>query len=109
MPDGTYDLRSKAFKARAKIFDVADMFHSKGNISWPSAIQEAMNWYKGQGRESVIKQKVIKDIKAQEKRVTPRRVGKSVVKTYESEEEEKADVVMDAMKKAGVDAPDNFN
>ena len=66
------------------------------------AMDVAITWYKGAHLEEDVKQKVIQGLKKHEHKLSAKRSGKETVKTYEDEDERKADVVRQAARKAGV-------
>lgn len=61
-----------AFDARNAVYKAALSFHQMGE-SWDKSLEEALAWYKGKNLESEVRSKVLKDLKKNEKRVSPKR------------------------------------
>ena len=83
------------------MFQVATSLHLNGR-SWDSAMKEALRWYRG-GREDAAEASVLRKIKANAKRISPRREARHQVKKFANELEEKAAVVNEALRKHGVE------
>jgi hypothetical protein len=90
-----------AFKARSEVYDKASVF-MKAGLPVHEAMQVALDWYKGAHLEADVHNKVVKDLKRHEKKLSARRSGKETVPTYEDEEDRKAAVVREAARRAGV-------
>lgn len=101
-PDGTYNQSDPMVKERGKVWDVAQQFYANGG-TFESAVNNALQWYRGSGVSKEIKRKVIKELKEQEERVMPKRQEAKVETEYASEEERKAAVVNDAIRKYNVE------
>lgn len=91
----------EAFEARNAVWKTAVAFNKMG-MSWDAALDEALDWYKGKNMEKEIHGKVVKELKGQQKRLSPKRAEHVTEKKYTNEAEEKADVVLEAARKAGV-------
>ena len=92
---------SPAMVARSEVWDKAVPFIEKG-IPVKDAMDIALTWYKGAHLEKDVQRNMIKDLKKHEKKLSAKRSGKETVKTYESEEERRADVVREAARKVGI-------
>jgi len=103
-PDGTPVTTHPAFQEREKVWDVANAFYARGG-TFKEAIKNALQWYKGSNLEKDIQDKVIKDLKKQEKRVMPKRQSATAGKTYANEEERKADIINEALRKYNKELP----
>jgi len=90
-----------AFEARSAVWDKAKVFYQLGG-DWNGAMQDAYNWYKGKFMDKDIHNKLVRDLKSNEKRLSPKRTSVSTVKKYESESDEKESVVLDAARRAGI-------
>lgn len=101
-PDGTYNLSDPMVKERGKIWDVAQQFYANGG-TFEGAVNNALQWYRGSDANKEMKRKVIKDLKEQEERVMPKREQAKVETEYASEEERKAAVINDAIRKYNVE------
>lgn len=105
-PDGTPQAgqlvpAGTAFEARSAVWKTAVAFNKMG-MPWNSALSESLDWYKGKFMEKDIHNKVVKELKGQQKRLSPKRAEHITEKKYENEIEERADVVLEAARKAGV-------
>jgi len=103
-PDGSFVINHPAFQERAKVWDVAQAFYATGG-TFKKAMENALQWYKGGNLEKEIQDKIVKDLKKQEQRVTPRRQSASETKVYANEEERKADVINEALRKYNKELP----
>lgn len=101
-PDGTYNLSNPMVKERGKIWDIAQQFYANGG-TFEGAVNNALQWYRGSDANKEMKRKVIKDLKEQEERVMPKRQEAKVETEYASEEERKAAVINDAIRKYNVE------
>lgn len=97
-PDGTYVLDSPVVVEREKIWKVAQQFYATGG-SFKEAIKNAMQWYSGGNAKQDVKRKVVKELIEQEKRVMPKRQETKVEQQYGNEEERKAAIINDAVRK----------
>jgi len=92
---------SPAMIARNEVWEKAFPFIQSG-MPTKDAMGIALTWYKGAHLEKDVQRNLIKDLKKHEKKLSAKRSGKETVKTYESEEERKADVVREAARRAGI-------
>ena len=92
---------SPAMAARTEVWAKAAPFIQSG-IPVKDAMDIALTWYKGANLEKDVQRNMIKDLKKHEKKLSAKRSGKETVKTYESEDERKADVVREGARKAGI-------
>jgi len=93
---------SPAYKARNEVFGIAAKFMASGS-SVDEAMENALDWYKGKNLEKDVKRNLVKDLKRSEKKLSAKRMGKENVKTYEDEDERKADVVREVARKKGIE------
>ncbi len=102
-PDGRIVPIGPSFDARSKVWDMAVKLWKTGT-TFDQAMEDALQWHKGSSAEKKVRAKVVKDLKKNESKLTPKRSEKNVQKQYaEGEEDErKADVVKAAFAKAGV-------
>ncbi|MBU2060167.1 MAG: hypothetical protein KKB38_20850 [Gammaproteobacteria bacterium] len=100
-PDGRYVPTDPRFKARSQMYDMALLLTSKGQ-SFDKALKNAAAWYKGLHLEAETERKVIKKLKASQKRLSPQRYNKITEPVYESEEDRRADIVRVAAEQAGL-------
>lgn len=103
-PDGTLNPNDPSVKAREDLFKIAVSLFNSGS-TWNSAVKDALRWYKG-GREDVVEASMLKKIKNNAKRISPKREQRHQVKKFASEIEEKAAVVNEALRKHGVELPE---
>jgi hypothetical protein len=103
-PDGTYVLDSPIVVEREKVWRVATQFYANGG-SFKEAVKNAMQWYSGGSVRKDTKRKVVKELIEQEKRVMPKRQETNVEKQYASEEERKAAIINDAVRKYNKEFP----
>ncbi len=103
--DGSYVQISEPFRLRGKIFDIASAIQGQFDCDFGTAVQEALKWYAG-GKSGKSADELLGEIKSKEKKLSPKRSRKKVVKKYASEQEEKGDIVRQAYKDAGVKPPE---
>jgi len=92
----------EAFEARNKVWQVAKAFYQMGS-DWETSLQEALDWYKGKSMEKDIHSKVLKDLKRQEKRLSPKRSTHTETKKYADAGEEKLATIANIARRAGID------
>lgn len=92
---------SPEMKARSEVFDKATAFINAG-IGKKEAMEDALAWYKGKYLERDVHRNVIKDLKAQEQKLSAKRSAKETTKQYEDEDERRADVVRELARRANV-------
>ena len=90
---------SPAMKVRQEVWDKAAPF-IKGGVPVKEAMEFGLTWYKGEHLEKDVERKYIKDLKKHETKLSAKRVGKRTVRIFEDEEERKAEVVLEARRKA---------
>ncbi|KKN19303.1 hypothetical protein LCGC14_0947020 [marine sediment metagenome] len=94
---------SPAMTVRAKVYKVADMFHQTNGGSFESAMNEALTWYAGtQGVTNATRQ-VVKDLKDNQKRFSPKPTRRRMVKVFKNTDAKAANIVQQARKKAGIE------
>lgn len=103
-PDGTYVLDNPIVMEREKVWRVAQQFYANGG-SFKEAVNNAVQWYNGSSVKMETRRKVVKELIEQEKRVMPKRQETKVEKQYASEEERKAAIINDAVRKYSREFP----
>ena len=93
---------SPAYRARDEVYSLYTMFRSTGSPV-DGAFEDALTWYKGKHLETDVKRNLVKDLKRKETKLSAKRMGKETVKTYDSEEDRKAEVVREAARKRGIE------
>ena len=94
---------SSEVQVRTKVYKVADMFHQTNGGSFESAMNEALTWYAGtQGVESATRQ-VVKDLKSNQRRFSPKPTRRRMVKVFKNTDAKKSNIVQEAKKKAGIE------
>lgn len=101
LPDGTLSPNDPAVQVRENMFKMAVRLHNAGS-SWDSAVRDALRWYRG-GRDDAVEANVLKKIKDNSKRISPKRERRHQTRKFNSEIEEKAAVVNEALRKHGVE------
>ena len=91
----------EAFEARNQVWKTASAFHQMG-MDWDESLQEAFSWYKGKNLESSARQKVLGELKKQEKRLSPKRSEKVVSRKFADAADEKKAIIQDIAAKAGI-------
>jgi len=96
---------SAEFKARAEVFQLAvDLIEAGRSSDMHSAMDDALAWYRGKYGQKETERKVIRNLKAQEKKLSGARTGKETKREYESTRDEIIDYVRQTQKALGVDA-----
>ncbi len=90
--------KGEAFEARDKVWKTAVAFHQLG-MNWNESLEEALVWYKGKNLEKDVRSKVLKDLKNNEKRISPKRGEHSVSK----EPTTRKALIEDLSRRAGID------
>ena len=103
-PDGTpqagqFIPHGEAYHARTEVLHTAQAF-SKMGMSNTEALEQAMTWYKGKYLEKDIHRKLVRDLKQQEKRVSPRRRERVTPKAQLTSREA---IINDIALKAGIE------
>lgn len=93
--------KGETFEARNEVWKTAVKFHAMGD-DWSDALKGALDWYKGKNMEKDVRGKVLKELKKQETRISPKRSEHKVTSTYASPEEEKKATIADIGRKAGI-------
>ena len=91
-----------AFRARNDVWQAAHLFNAAG-YSWTESLTEALDWYKGKHLEKDIQDRVVKDLKKNETRLSAKRTSTSVRKTPQTEEEFKQRIIEEAKRRAGIE------
>jgi len=103
LPSGELDMTDPAVKTRSEIFDMAKRLNQT-EMDWDASVKCALQWYRG-GREDVVEQKVLRKIKKNSSRITPRRDSRHQTKTFDRDIDRKADVVNSVLRKYGTELP----
>lgn len=93
---------SPQFKARAEVFQLAHDLVQVGrakNIS--EGMKDALNWYKGTYGQKEMERKVIRNLKAQEKKLSGARTGKETKKEFANVREEIIEDIKQRQRAAG--------
>jgi hypothetical protein len=104
LPDGSLNPNDPCVQTREQLFKMATTLFASGS-SWDRAVKDALRWYKG-GREDLVEAKVLQKIKANSKRVSPKREQRFQTRQFKDEGEEKAAVVNAALRKHGIELPE---
>ena len=96
-------VNSPQLKLRDKIYQVAQMFHQTQGGSFENAMNEAVQHYAGGQATNVAARQVVKDLKKQKKRFTPRPTGRKTVRVFKNTDAKASHIVQRAMRKAGID------
>jgi hypothetical protein len=100
-PDGRLISTTKEMQARNEVWKVAIKFEEMG-LPFKQALGEALSWYKGKYAEKDIHAKVLRDLKKNESRLSPKRTETKTSKTFTNSIDEKTEVVLDAARRAGL-------
>lgn len=105
-PDGTpqagaYVPVGDAFESRKEVLKAAQAFTQMG-LSVGDSLNEALSWYKGKHMEKDVRSKVLKELKSNEKRLSPKRSEHAVPKKFASAQEQKQAVIDDLARRAGI-------
>jgi len=90
--------KGEAYESRNAVWNTAVAFHQMG-MDWKESLDEALVWYKGKNMEKEVRSKVLKDLKSNEKRVSPKRGEHTVSKELTS----RKSVIEDIARRAGID------
>ena len=93
---------SPAYKARAEVLNIANILMA-GGMQVKDAMGTAIDTYKGRSLEEEVKRKIVKDLRRNSKKLSAKRSGKETVKTFENEEDRRANVVIEAARKKGIE------
>ncbi len=103
LPDGSLNPNDTAVQSRETLFKMAVALFESGS-DWDKAVKDSLRWYRG-GREDVVEAKVLNKIKANSKRVTPKREARKVTRKFANDQDEKAYIVNEALRKHGIELP----
>jgi hypothetical protein len=104
LPDGSLNPNDPSVKVREQLFKMSVSLFRSG-YTWDQAVRSSLQWYKG-GREDVVEGKVLQKIKSNAKRLSPKRETRHQTRKFANEQEEKAAVVNQALRKFGVELPE---
>lgn len=90
-----------AFEARQAVWAKAQQFAQLGD-TWSDSLDDALAWYKGKHGEKELKEQMVKDLKKNEQRLSPKRSSTETKETYADAYQEKLAVIEEAKKKAGI-------
>jgi len=98
LPDNSMDARDPAVKARTEVFGKAMMFkNSDPNISMKSAMDDAMIWFRGKYGADNAEKKLLKKIKGNSNRVSPKSRSQHKTRKFDNDRDRKASVVQDVL------------
>jgi uncharacterized protein YggU (UPF0235/DUF167 family) len=103
-PNGDLVQTSPEFKARDKIYTRAVNL-TKFGMSFRDAMNDSFQWYRGGLVEQELEGNILKKIKKNEKRLSPKGTGKKMTTKYASEQERRAAIVNDIARKHGSELP----
>ncbi len=92
----------EAFEARNAVWGTAIAFHKTG-MEWEDSLKEALDWYKGKTMEKEVRSKMLKDLKKNEKRVSPKRSEHSPTRKFTNEADAKSAMISDIARQSGID------
>jgi hypothetical protein len=95
-------INSPEVKVRNAIYKVASMFHKANGGSFKAAMEEAVQHYAGGQAANIATRRVVKDLKKQSKRFTPKPTGKKTVRVFKNTDAKASHIVRRAMRKAGI-------
>jgi hypothetical protein len=90
-----------AYEARSAVFGMAVKLNNSG-LSIEDSLGEALSWYKGKNLHKDVQNKLVRDLKNNESRLSAKRTQKNTARTYANPAEERAQVVLDAARNAGI-------
>lgn len=99
-PNGDLVQTSPEFKARDKVYTRAINLTKLG-MSFRDAMDDSFQWYRGGLVEQELEGNILKKIKKNEKRLSPKGTGKQMTTKYSSERERRAAIVNDIARKHG--------
>lgn len=91
----------KEFEARQAVWSMAQKLNTLGG-SWDDSLEDAFAWYKGRHGEKELSKKLVRDLKKNETRLSPRRSSKNTQQTYATEYDEKMAIIAEARRKSGI-------
>lgn len=90
------------FKARAEVFNLAvDLMEAGRSKSIENAMDDALAWYRGKYGQKQTERKVIRNLKAHEKKLSGARTGKETKREYETSRDEILDFIRQEKKTLG--------
>jgi hypothetical protein len=95
-------INSPELKVRDGLYRVATIFHQANGGSFESAVKEAIQHYAGGQAESTATRRVVKDLKKQQKRFTPRPTQRKTVRVFKSTDAKASHIIRRAKRKAGI-------
>ena len=100
--DGRVILDSPQMNVRAKVYKVATIFHQANGGTFEQAMYDAVQHYAGgQGTTKATRQ-VVKELKENKKRFTPKPTGRKTVRVFKNTDAKASHIVQQAMRKAGI-------
>lgn len=90
-----------AYEARSAVFGMAAKLNNTG-MSVQESLDEAMSWYRGKNMQKEVHNKMVRDLKRNESRLSAKRTQKNTAKVYSDPSEERRAVVLEAARKAGM-------
>lgn len=101
--DGTVIMNSPQVNLRNKVYQVATIFHQANGGTFEQAMVEAVQHYAGGQGVQVAARQVVKDLKDNQKRFTPKPTRRKTVKVFKNENAKAAHIVSEAKRKAGIE------
>lgn len=90
-----------AYEARQKVWETAKVFQQMGT-PWDKALDEAAAWYRGKNLEKDVRSKVVKELKKNEKRLSPKRSEHTVLKEFSNPSDERTAVIEQLKQQIGL-------
>lgn len=104
-PDGGLVTNSPEMEARDGVYRRAVAMTQLG-LSFRDAMKDALQWYKGGLVEQELEGSILKDLKRNEKRLSPKRSDKQTTQKFTSERERRSALVNEIARKHGNELPE---
>jgi len=101
--DGSIMMNSPQVELRNKVYRVASMFHQANGGSFEQAMVEAVQHYAGGQGVQIAARQVIKDLKGQQKRFTPKPTRRRTTRVFKNENAKASHIVAEAKRVAGIE------
>lgn len=105
LPNGDLVLDNPQVKNREKVFNLAYTLAESGKYSFRDAMKIALDSHKGSTAEKEFKDKIIKNLKKGETRLSAKGQQTQAAKKYKDARSEGVDIVKQAFRKSGVEVP----
>jgi len=100
---GAYIDNSPQMKVRNQVYEVAAMFYQFQSGTFEDAMNQALMHYAGTQGVTTATRKIVKDLKDNQKRFSPKPTGRKFMKVFRDTDAKKADIVQTAKKTAGIE------